>query len=62
MSGKMGQRSTGKKPATVRRQSAKTAGASGKETGDQVTSGDANRNMDKASRPSRVGKAGGGGA
>lgn len=51
MSGKMGSRATGRKPETVRRQSAKTTGAFGKETDAQVVSGDANQNMDKAARP-----------
>jgi hypothetical protein len=50
MSGKTGKRITGKKPDTVRRQSAKTDGASGKETDAQVTSGDSNRNVDKSVR------------
>jgi len=53
MSGKTGKRSTGRKPDTVRRQSAKTDGAFGKETMDQVTSGASDRNLDKAARPSR---------
>lgn len=50
MSGKMGKRATGQKPTSVRRQSAKTDGAFGKETSDQVTVGDARRNVDKAVR------------
>jgi len=50
MSGKMGSRSTGRKPDTVRRQSAKTTGAFGKETDAQVVSGDANQNLDKVAR------------
>jgi len=54
MSGKMGKRSTGRKPDTVRRQSAKTDGAFGKETLDQVATGDANRNEDKAVRKKRT--------
>ena len=60
MSGKMGQRPTGRKPTTVRRQSSKTTGASGKEQDNQVVSGDANRNMDKATRRRTTGSAGGG--
>jgi len=50
----MGKRSTGRKPDTVRRQSAKTDGAFGKETLDQVATGDANRNEDKAVRKKRT--------
>jgi hypothetical protein len=50
MSGKSGKRATGNKPSSVRRQSAKTDGAFGKETSDQVTVGDARRNVDKAVR------------
>jgi hypothetical protein len=60
MSAKMGQRSTGRKPTSVRRTSSKTTGASGKETANQVTSGDANQNIDKATRRTRVGHSGGG--
>ncbi len=52
MSGKMGKRITGRKPDTVRRQSAKTDGAFGKETEAQVNSGDSNRNEDKSVRRS----------
>jgi len=48
MSAKMGKRLTARKPDTVRRQSAKTDGAFGKETADQVTSGNVNRNEDNA--------------
>jgi hypothetical protein len=55
MSGKTGQRSTGRKPASVRRQSAKTTGAFGKETDQQVTTGDANRNRDKATQTKNSG-------
>jgi hypothetical protein len=55
MSGKMGERSTGKKPDSVRRKSAKTTGAFGKETEKQVVTGDANRNRDKATRTGRSG-------
>jgi hypothetical protein len=50
MSGKMGKKSTGRKPDAARRQSAKTDGAFGKETVGQVNPGDANRNQDKAVR------------
>jgi len=60
MSGKMGRRETGRKPATVRRQSAKTTGAFGKEKDAQVVSGETNQNVDKATRRSRTGGAGGG--
>ena len=48
MSGKTGSKPTGRKPASVRRQSAKTDGASGKEGAEQVTGNGRNRNMDKA--------------
>jgi len=54
MSGKSGRRPTGKKPDSVRRQSSKTTGAFGKETAEQVSTGDANRNIDKATRKSRT--------
>jgi len=50
MSGKSGRRETGRKPTTVRRQSAKTDGAFGKETDQQLVTGDARRNVDKAVR------------
>ena len=48
MSGKTGSRSTGKKPLSVRRQSAKTDGAFGKEGIEQVEGNGRNRNIDKA--------------
>jgi hypothetical protein len=48
MSGKTGRKPTGRKPSTVRRQDAKTNGAFGKEQLDQVTPGDAARNIDKS--------------
>jgi len=60
MAGKMGKKSTGRKPDTTRRQSAKTDGAFGKETLEQTNSGDANRNEDKVVR--KVGSARGSGA
>jgi len=44
MSGKMGHRATGRKPETVRRKSAKTDGAFGKETINQVKPGDQEHN------------------
>jgi hypothetical protein len=47
MSGKTGKRATGKKPTSVRRQSAKTDGAFGKEDLNRVQSGDSTRNRDK---------------
>jgi hypothetical protein len=50
MSGKTGQRQTGRKPSEVRRKSAKTDGAFGKEQGEQVVSGDQARNRDKATK------------
>jgi hypothetical protein len=54
MSGKTGKRTTGRKPDTVRRQSAKTDGAFGKETDAQVTAGDSNRNVKKSVRRTRA--------
>ncbi len=47
MSGKSGKRETGTKPSTVRRQSAKTDGAFGKENIDQIVT-ETERNQDKA--------------
>ena len=44
MSGKMGKRATGRKPETVRRKSAKTDGAFGKETIGQIKPGDQEHN------------------
>jgi hypothetical protein len=55
MSGKTGSKPTGKKPQSVRRQSAKTDGAHGKEGVEQVGT---SRNLDK----SVMKKMGGGGA
>ncbi len=60
MSGKTGQRSTARKPENVRSKRAKTDGAFGKETDEQVVSGDANRNVDKGARKVRTGEAGSG--
>jgi hypothetical protein len=60
MSEKTGQRPTGRKPTNARRQSTKTAGGFGKETVNQVTSGAAQQNVDKASRPGRDAGSGGG--
>jgi hypothetical protein len=54
MSGKTGKRQTGRKPSEVRRQSAKTDGAFGKEQAGQVISGEEARNTDKAVRRSGV--------
>ncbi len=59
MSAKMGRRSTGRKPDTVRRKSAKTTGAFGKETAAEVTTGDVNRNVDRGSSKARSGGASG---
>jgi hypothetical protein len=50
MSGKTGRKPTGRKPLTVRRQNAKTDGAFGKETLDQIVVGDVEQNLDKAVR------------
>ena len=61
MSGKTGSRPTGKKPTTVRRQSAKTDGAFGKEGIEQVEGNGRNRNMDKAV-DKKITKGGAGGA
>jgi hypothetical protein len=61
MSGKTGSRPTGRKPATVRRQSAKTDGAFGKEGVEQVEGNGRNRNMDKAV-DKKITKGGAGGA
>jgi hypothetical protein len=52
MSGKTGRRPTGRKPESAPRQNAKTTGAFGKETSEQVSAGDANRNVDKSTRKS----------
>jgi len=59
MSGKTGRRPTGRKPESVRRQSSKTDGAFGKETAEQVTAGDSNRNIDKGARGIRTKRASG---
>jgi hypothetical protein len=48
MSGKTGSKPTGRKPQSVRRQSAKADGASGKESREKVQPGGAAGNMDKA--------------
>jgi len=48
MSGKTGRKPTGRKPTGGRRQGAKTSGAFGKEQLDQVTPGEAVRNLDKS--------------
>jgi len=55
MSGKTGRRSTGRKPDTVRRRNAKTDGAFGKETANQVVS-EPNRNVDKGAEKMRRGR------
>lgn len=60
MGGKMGKRPTGRKPESVRRQSSKTTGASGKETAGEVVTGDSNRNIDKATRTKSTGGTGSG--
>ena len=61
MSGKTGSRPTGRKPATVRRQSAKTDGAFGKEGVEQAEAKGRNRNMDEAV-DQKITKGGAGGA
>jgi len=61
MSGKTGSRATGRKPATVRRQSAKTDGAFGKEDVERVEGNGRNRNLDKAV-DKKITKGGAGGA
>jgi hypothetical protein len=53
MSGKMGRKPTGRKPDSVRRQSAKTTGAFGKETGKQVVTGESSQNIDRGARKAR---------
>lgn len=60
MSGKTGRRSTGRKPISVRRQSSKTAGAFGEETGEHVVTVDTNRNTDKRAAGSRTSRTGSG--
>ena len=60
MSGKTGSRSTRRKPTTVRRQSAKTDGAFGKENAERVEGNGRNRNLDKAvGKKTTTGGAGG---
>lgn len=44
----MGKRETGRNPLSVKRREVKTDGAFGKETADQVVSGDERFNEDKA--------------
>jgi len=61
MSGKTGSKPTGRKPMSVRRQSAKTDGAFGKEGVEQVEGNGRNRNMDKAV-DKKITKGGAGGA
>ena len=53
MSGKTGQRATGRKPSEPRRLGVKTDGAFGKEHDDRVVSGDQARNVDKAVKRTR---------
>jgi hypothetical protein len=60
MSGKTGRRPTGRKPISVRRQTSKTTGAFGKETGEQVVTGGTNRNTDKSARGTRTSRTGSG--
>jgi hypothetical protein len=60
MSGKTGRRPTGRKPDSVRRQSSKTTGAFGKETAEQVVTGETSQNTDKATRTGRTSRAGSG--
>jgi hypothetical protein len=55
----MGKKPTGRKPETVTRDSAKTDGAFGKETLDELNPGDATRNEDNSVRRSEKGRAGG---
>jgi len=50
MSSKMGKRETAKKPTTVRRTSAKTDGAFGKEQAKDLFAGE-ELNVDKAAKP-----------
>ncbi len=52
MAGKSGKRITGRKPTSVRRQSARKDGAFGKEQPDRVKAEGADRNIDKAVRKS----------
>ena len=48
MSSKTGRKPTGRKPETVRRQSAKSDGAFGKEQKEQLNTTDSSRNVDKS--------------
>jgi hypothetical protein len=48
MAGKTGKKSTGRKPEGVRRQSAQTDGASGRESGDRVKGKRRTTQLDKA--------------
>ena len=57
MSGKTGKKFTGRKPTSVRRQSAMTDGATGREKPERIRQSGVNRNLDKAVRK---GGAGGG--
>ena len=50
MSGKTGQRATGRKPATVRRESDKADGAFGEQKPERTRTIPATRNVDKATR------------
>ncbi len=59
MSGKTGKRATGRKPVSVRRRNAMTAGATGREKAERVRSGAIDRNIDKAVRKGGAGGAGG---
>jgi hypothetical protein len=59
MSGKTGKRLTGRKPDTVRRRGAKTDGAFGKETAEQIVEGAEEQNVDKGARKIRTGGASG---
>jgi len=61
MSGKTGRRPTGHKPESVRRKSAKTTGAFGKETSEQVVGGEVSQNIDKPARRTRTRSSGSGG-
>lgn len=59
MSGKTGSRATGRKPTNVRRQNAKTDGASGKEGIEQVKTGATTRNVDRSVQKKVLGGGGG---
>ncbi len=60
MAGKSGKRPTGRKPAGVRRRSAKTDGAFGKEGLAQMTTDETTRNVDKGSARNRRTRTAGG--